>query len=292
MDLPVVNPSVVITTGEPGEKKDQQVDLNFKRKGAPSKYKTVFPENKLAKQLELDFSSAVGASEVPEDPAEKRAVDYASEFYLHSLRPTLRSEGRPFANDSEVFPEDLTMAEFMDKVIPALKDAELKIPDTEQGQLAFVRAVKRQIRLSNRPPLPKAEVEVEQEEETILPTTTVSALQDFNARLARLEQNKPAPVKRLARVKQPGSRVTGEIKLNEESPEYSDSINKLPPAPGEAQLLTQAETDFRRKAANYRQNHPEYSVDESRLANAARMRYWRQLRVKHDRLKNRTKTLG
>lgn len=292
MDLPVVNPSGVITTGEPGEKKDQQVDLNFKRKGAPSKYKTVFPENKLAKQLELDFSSAVGASEVPEDPAEKRAVDYASEFYLQSLRPTLRSEGRPFANDSEVFPEDLTMAEFMDKVIPALKDAELKIPDTEQGQLAFVRAVKRQIRLSNRPPLPKAEVEVEQEEETILPTTTVSALQDLNARLARLEQNKPAPVKRLARVKQPGSRVTGEIKLNEESPEYSDSINKLPPAPGEAQLLTQAETDFRRKAANYRQNHPEYSVDESRLANAARMRYWRQLRVKHDRLKNRTKTLG
>jgi LysM repeat protein len=293
MDLPVVNPSGVITTGQPEEKKDQQVDLNFKRKGAPSKYKTVFPENKLAKQLELDFSSAVGASEVPEDPAEKRAVDYASEFYLQSLRPTLRSEGRPFANDSEVFPQDLSMAEFMDKVIPALKDAELKIPDTEQGQLAFVRAVKRQIRLSNRPPLPKAEVEVEQEEEeTNLPTTTVSALQDLNARLARLEQNKPAPVKRLARVKQPGSRVTGEIKLNEESPEYYDNISKLPEAPGEAQLLTQAENDFKRKAANYRQNHPEYSVDESRLANAARMRYWRQLRVKHDRLKNRTKTLG
>lgn len=273
---------------------DPQLELDFKRAGDEKPYTTLVPENKLTQQILFKGFSGTGTPKL--DPKLQRSVDYSAEYYLNKLRPEFLEAGR-IKDGDKLFPSDLSYAEFADKIIPILKQADLVWPDDEELQAAFVREVKNTIAVlwqkpkgqmvdrakelaKGTPPPEEAEVD--------LPVNVSTALSDLNARYGRLQQNRPEPVRRLPKVSQPGSRVSNEISFSEESTDYLAALEKLPESPDEAQNLAEVERAFREKASKFKLDNPNLTVDETRLANAARMRYWRQLRRKYDVRKNKT----
>ena len=273
---------------------DPQLEMDFKRAGDEKPYTTLVPENKLTQQFLFKGFSGTGTPKL--DPKLQRSVDYSAEYYLNKLRPEFLEAGR-IKDGDKLFPSDLSYAEFADKIIPILKQADLVWPDDEELQAAFVREVKNTIAVLWQKPkgqmVDKAKELAKgtpppEEAEVDLPVNVSTALSDLNARYGRLQQNRPEPVRRLPRVSQPGSRVSNEISFSEESTDYLAALEKLPESPDEAQNLAEAERAFREKASKFKLDNPNLTVDETRLANAARMRYWRQLRRKYDVRKNKT----
>ena len=244
---------------------DQQLELDFKRAGDERPYTTLVPENKLTQKFLFKGFSGTGAPKL--DPKIQRSVDYSAEYYLNKLRPELIESGR-IKDTSKLFPSDLSYAEFADKIIPILNQANLVWPEKEEEQAVFIRQVKNTISVLWEPPKSKAIEAAKdapsgtpppEEAEVDLPVNVSTALSDLNARYGRLQQNRPEPVRRLPKVSQPGSRVSNEISFSEESTDYLAALEKLPESPDEAQNLAEAERAFREKASKFKLDNPNLS---------------------------------
>jgi len=241
------------------------------------------------------IDDSVAAGEVKPDSKYERSLSYATDFYVSKLRDEYVAQGL-IKGDQEAFPKDILLPDIADKIIPVLEQANLPWPEKEEEQVAFMRGFVSSVQSSWKAPKEyatqeKAEVKDVLEVEETLPTNVNEALSSINARFSRLQQGMPV-IKRKPRTNSKGSKVTGELRLTEENPEYIDQINNLLESPDEAKNLGEAEKYFQKRAKNLKKSRPNMSFDETRLANAARLRYWRTLRKKYDLRKNRTENLG
>ena len=295
-ELPATNdPEQKIDTGLEAQKPlavDQELPENKRKK------KILDPREYLETGL---FGDIVGSGE-PQyevDQKYKRSLDYAADYYAKSLRDEYLSKNY-FTDAKLVFPESLKMNEFAKDIVKALQQAELPIPEDAVGQMNFFKELRRQIlAIQFKKPegaaisVVKAALDDVDDElgevpqvETDVPQSVAQALQNLNVSFARAQENRPEPIKRVPRSPKNGSRVSSEIRFSEESPDYMTALNEFPEAPNEDTYLSEAENFFRRNAANLKNSRPNLTVDASRIANAARMKYWRQLRRKYNIRKN------
>lgn len=302
-------------------------ELNFSKPGRPATVDTGLEAQKpLAADQELPvktglpekldttpvvekdlFGEPVGAGEVQDFPVDmkfSKSVSYAVDLYGKDLRSKYLAANL-FSDESLVFPEKLTYNEFAKDIYASLQNANLPFPGPENAkdQKDFILEVRRQILAvtfskqtkgvqeakgsdDDKANQPQVVVEVD------VPSSFAEALQSLNASFVRAKENKPEPIKKVPRSLKNGSRVSGEIRFSEESPDYVTALNELPESPNETENLASAEVFFRRNAANLKKSRPNLTVDASRLANAARMKYWRQLRRKYDIRKNKTEGIS
>jgi len=295
-ELPAVNdPNQEIDTGLEAQKPlavDQELPVNNRKK------KTLDPREYLETGL---FGDIVGSGEVQYevDQKYKRSLDYAADYYTKSLREAYLAKNY-FTDTNLVFPESLKMNEFAKDIVAALQQAELPIPEDAAGQMNFFKELRRQVlAIQFKKPegagistvkaaLDDADDELKEapEVETDVPQSVAQALQNLNISFARAQENRPEPIKRVPRSPKNGSRVSSEIRFSEESPDYMTALNEFQEAPNEDTYLSEAENFFRRNAANLKNSRPNLTVDASRISNAARMKYWRQLRRKYNIRKN------
>jgi len=258
---------------------------------------TSIPSNKLG-QRNL-FDDSVGAGKAKLDSKYDRSLAYATEYYVSQLRDAYVTQGL-IKSDKQAFSKDLVLPEIADKLISVLQQADLAWPEAEEEQVAFMRQFVDLVEVSWRGSKQYAEVKSNlggtpapepPEIEEALPGSIAEAISSINTRFSRMQQGMPV-IKRKPRVNSKGSRVTSELRLTEESSEYLDQIKTLPESPDEDKNLAEAEKYFQKRAKNLKKSRPNMSFDETRLANAARLRYWRTLRKKFDLRKNRTENLG
>ena len=204
------------------------------------------------------------------------------DWYINKKRRDLLFKDMMTAD--QIFPKDFTASNLIENAYRELMMANLAYPETEVEAVQFVQSVVTGVRQrmsiespeasgGEAPPPPEDQEKVSGKNDPM--SSKLSALEHLEIESKRLGDNQK-PAKRNKSYS--GTRVSGEYVFPQERAGYLDGTEE---APGEDVALKKADEYFSRKAAQIRRDFPQLNFDETRLSNAARLRFQRHYRNKH-----------
>lgn len=277
--------------------KPEQVEANKEEQPAraPIKAESGVTSDELISGIVPEEAKAEPSSEIPPAASPEQsypeAMDYLIDYYRNVARPKLISAGD--MEENEAFPKTSTIKSTFDMLVQGMEGAPHDFPVSSEEQVSFLRGFVNRFKQENeRDQKAKLEPQTEQvaEEKPEPEETPVTALRSVEALQARLSGSGVEKKAEPSRSKTPkrGEKVTGEITLPQEDPKYIEQLNVIGEAPGEEEALKKAEKVFTKGASSIKKAFPDITgFDESRLVNAARLRFLRQYRLKHKRLAQR-----
>ena len=228
-----------------------------------------------------------GAAELEDGFKEKygQSVDYMVDWYINKKRRDLLFKDMMTAD--QIFPKDFTASNLIENAYRELMMANLAYPETEVEAVQFVQSVVTGVRQrmsvespkasgGEAPPPPEDQERVSEKNDPM--SSKLSALEHLEIESKRLSDTQK-PVKRGKSYS--GTKVSGEYVFPQERAGYLDGTEE---APGEDVALKKADEYFKKKAAQIRRDFPQLNFDETRLSNAARLRFQRHYRNKHQDL--------